>query len=201
MILRRAFLAGAAALAALPRFARADATRVTFSGSLEQGSLVVGKAPGASARRRRWNEGAGFAGRRVRFRLRLRPDEARRRSHFYFADGTRETRDVAPVVRQYEIQRINGLPQKFVTPPPEALARIKREDAMIVRGAHARHAARHSSTAVRLAGCPASSPASIGSQRILNGMPKAPHLGVDIAAPEGTPIHAPADAHRLARRA
>jgi murein DD-endopeptidase MepM/ murein hydrolase activator NlpD len=32
-----------------------------------------------------------------------------------------------------------------------------------------------------------------GSQRILNGQPKRPHFGVDIAAPAGTPVYAPAD--------
>jgi murein DD-endopeptidase MepM/ murein hydrolase activator NlpD len=42
---------------------------------------------------------------------------------------------------------------------------------------------------------PANGPISgvFGSQRILNGEPKAPHYGVDIAAGEGAPVRAPAD--------
>ena len=32
-----------------------------------------------------------------------------------------------------------------------------------------------------------------GSQRVLNGTPARPHYGIDLAAPQGTPIRAPAD--------
>lgn len=97
--------------------------------------------------------------------------------------------DIQP--RKWDIQRIDGLPPDKVTPPPEALEQIKREAAQ-------KRAARKPDTEGawfaekfiwpaegRISGV-------FGSQRILNGEPRAPHYGLDIAAPEGTPIKAPA---------
>jgi murein DD-endopeptidase MepM/ murein hydrolase activator NlpD len=93
--------------------------------------------------------------------------------------------------RDYDIQRINGLPPKMVTPPPETLARIRRENAEIAR--------------VRALDTPAVWFADrwiwpvqgvvtgvFGSQRVLNGEPRRPHYGIDIAAAAGTPVAAPA---------
>ncbi len=101
--------------------------------------------------------------------------------------------DVLPIVRQYEIQRVNGLPQKFVTPSPEDLERMKRENAQIFE------ARKRDTDGIGFAEpfdwpFPGILSGVYGSQRIDNGTPMAPHLGVDIAAPAGTPIHAPADA-------
>ncbi|HEY9079225.1 M23 family metallopeptidase [Magnetovibrio sp.] len=96
------------------------------------------------------------------------------------------------VKQDYKIQRIDGLPARKVTPKPEDVARIKADNAKIwgVRGAI-------SPESRFLSGFrwPVTGPISgvFGSQRILNGQPKNPHNGVDVAAPEGTPIVAPAD--------
>ncbi len=110
-----------------------------------------------------------------------------------FADGTSETRNATPIARHYEVQTVNGLPQKFVTPSPEDLARSKAEHARLAM-------ARRVDTPQIWFAEPFDWPfpgilsGVYGSQRIDNGTPMAPHLGVDIAAPGGTPIHAPAGA-------
>jgi murein DD-endopeptidase MepM/ murein hydrolase activator NlpD len=192
MIHRRAFVLSAAATTLLPAWARGDTSRLTVSGAREQGGLVVVRA-GQGARATIDGEKVlvspdgiftfGFAYNRTSDAM----------VHVDFADGTSETRAISPVVRQYEVQKINGLPQKFVTPAPEELQRIKDE--------HARLAvARKADTPETWFAEPLDWPIPgilsgiYGSQRILNGTPMAPHLGVDIAAPEGTPIHAPAGA-------
>lgn len=107
-------------------------------------------------------------------------------------DGRREERVLAIAQRIYEIQRIEGLPPALVAPPPETVQRIRAEQAL-VDGARVRdiHEPLFESGFI----WPAMGPISgvYGSQRILNGEPHAPHFGVDIAAPVGAPVVAPAD--------
>ena len=93
--------------------------------------------------------------------------------------------------RAWEIQRIEGLPPKLVNPPPETEQRIAAE-AKIISAAHQRDSAIDDFTEPFM--WPASGRVSgvFGSQRILNGTPKQPHYGVDMAVPTGTPVHAPA---------
>lgn len=91
--------------------------------------------------------------------------------------------------RDFKIERIDGLPKRKVTPDPKAIARISKEKKAI-------NAARQTSAPkpYYLGGFqwPATGRISgvYGSQRILNGKPRRPHYGTDIAAPTGTPIKA-----------
>ncbi len=97
--------------------------------------------------------------------------------------------------REYNIQRVEGVPQATVTPPPEQLERIRRE-AALVADARAPSIERPELIEKVLAGFvwPAQGPISgvYGSQRFYNGEPRNPHYGVDVAVPKGTPVHAPA---------
>ncbi len=107
-------------------------------------------------------------------------------------DGSVDRRSLTIAARAYDIQRIDGLPSRMVTPPPEVTERIRRENARI---AALREVDRPESQFRSGFVWPAIGRISgvYGSQRILNGEPRQPHYGVDVAAPVGTPIKAPAD--------
>ena len=188
---RRSVLAAAAGLIAVPGLAFGAASRISLTGALKQGGLVLGKCePGASVT---------FEGKPIRvsadgsFGFGF-PYNQKTASNLVarFSDGSEERRAITPQRRDYEIQRLNGLPEESVSPPPDILERILRESARF-RQARARDT--DASWFAEGFDWPAMGIISslYGSQRILNGEPRAPHLAVDIAAPTGTPIHAPAD--------
>ena len=95
--------------------------------------------------------------------------------------------------REYKIQRIDGLPEKKVTPPKEFYDRIKRENKIISDA----RSIDSNLTFFKNKFIPPLDKAIItgvyGSQRILNGKPKWPHYGIDFAAKEGTKIKAMLD--------
>jgi len=163
----------------------------TLSGELVQGGLVYGKAPPGSqvsqdGQALRVSDQGDFL---LGF---TRDAPATSQLRIERPDGKVEERSLQVAAREYRVQRIDGLPKSKVTPrSPEDLARIRR-DAVAVGKARKRDDDRQDF----LGGFvwPVTGPISgvYGSQRILNGEPRRPHFGVDVAAPVGTPVRAPA---------
>lgn len=111
---------------------------------------------------------------------------------FARVEGHRVNFDITP--REYDTSRIDGLPSNMVSSyTEEELVRIRAATArkkvgfasqveeIGFRDGFIYPVAEHIKTT------------NFGAQRILNGEPKRPHFGVDLAAPKGTPIVAPAD--------
>ncbi len=104
-----------------------------------------------------------------------------------------ETIEKKVIKREYKIQRIDGLPSKQVTPPPEVFEQIKEDNRKIGK-------ARSIESNLEFFAKSFIFPINkyiitgvYGSQRILNGKPRRPHYGIDFHAPEGTPVKAMMD--------
>lgn len=104
---------------------------------------------------------------------------------------TRRVLDIAPHV--FPSTRVDGLPPATVEPSdPALLARIQQEVAVKTEAFASRADAADFRDgfiwpleAFRIS-------SQWGAQRVLNGTPARPHYGIDLAAPAGTPIRAPA---------
>jgi murein DD-endopeptidase MepM/ murein hydrolase activator NlpD len=169
----------------------AQAEMLELRGELTQGSLLRGSAPSGSEI---WLDGKpilisddghfafGFS----------RDAELEHQLTWVDPEGNRHEKSIKLASREYDIQRIEGLPSKMVSPPQEVLDKI-RQDNVQVASARARRDERADFSQDFI--WPAQGPISgvYGSQRVLNGQPKRPHYGVDVAAPTGTPVYAPAD--------
>lgn len=110
---------------------------------------------------------------------------------FSMSGGSQMERVVDVVQREYETQAIDGVEQKYVSPPAEVLARIRDDSARVKAARTAFDAHRYDYLDSFIA--PADGPITgvYGSQRIFNGVPKRPHFGLDIAGPTGTAVVAP----------
>lgn len=166
------------------------AAAVELTGHLTQGGFVMGRTvPGAKVL---LGDRAIMVGADGLFVFGLGRDQApNAQLTIVKPDGATEQQTLGVEQRAFDIQRIDNLEPNKVTPDPAELARIKADQDKInaVRG-HPTPAEDFLAPFI----WPAHGPISgvYGSQRILNGEPRAPHYGLDIAAPEGSPVVAPA---------
>ena len=159
---------------------------VEFIGDFKQGSFILGKTDPNSKvyidnRKVRVSSDGYFA-----FGL----DRDRKNNVLIKVKNSMETKLIEKKVfkRKYKIQRIDGLPPKQVTPPPEVYERIKKDNILIGK-------ARAIDSKLVFFKDKFTYPIDkyiitgvYGSQRILNGKPRRPHYGIDFHAPEGTPV-------------
>lgn len=179
---RRALLAAPALLLARP------AAAVEWRGVPAQGGMLVGRAaPGTrlalDGRALRVSAAGDFV---FGFGRDHGPQALLAITH---PGGRQESRPLAVLKREWSVQHITGLPPAQVTPDEAALRRINAERERLA-------AARAIDSALTHFAAPPVWPARgrisgvFGSQRVLNGQPRQPHYGLDVAGPVGTPVAA-----------
>ena len=105
-------------------------------------------------------------------------------------DGIKEKITKRVQKRIYDIQRIDGLEEKKVTPPEEVYERIKKENKLIAKARAIETDLDFFKDKFIIPVDDAIITGVYGSQRILNGKPKWPHYGLDFAQEEGAPVKA-----------
>lgn len=105
--------------------------------------------------------------------------------------GTEETKPVRVAAKHYPLQRFSVPDHRKVEPPPEDLRRIEREQKRIdeikalFRDEPDIDLAFRPPAQGKLSG-------NFGLRRIINGLERSPHAGIDFAVPVGTPVLAAA---------
>lgn len=163
---------------------------IVFPAAASQGALVFGKVPAGSIVR--------YGGRVLRptpygtvvFGI-GRDESGPVRVDVQGPDGRSESASIAVTPRDWPIERIDGVPPATVNPPPAIAERIEREQALVVA---ARERDDDRADFAQRFVWPVQGRVSgrFGNQRVYNGSPKSPHSGMDVAAPQGTPVLAPA---------
>jgi len=108
-------------------------------------------------------------------------------------DGAKKNITKKVQKRKYNVQRIDDLDEKQVTPPEEVYERIKLENILIAEARAIETDLDFFKDKFIIPVDDAIITGVYGSQRILNGKPKWPHYGLDFAQKEGTPVKAMLD--------
>jgi murein DD-endopeptidase MepM/ murein hydrolase activator NlpD len=162
---------------------------IDIDGQTLQGSLLRGKAaPGAQVL---LNDEPLAVSADGDFVLGFSRDEETPQTLVVEFEGERSQLTLNPTKREYRIQRIDGLDQNKVTPPASVLDRI-RSDAALVRKARGGVSTLEGFKQDFIWPSEGVITGVYGSQRVLNGKPSRPHYGIDLAAPTGTLVVAPA---------
>lgn len=165
---------------------------IVLQGQFAQGGLVTGLAP-ATIKSVRFQQRDLQRSATGTFVLGLgRDDDAQQQLVIKMVDGGQHSLPFSIRQREYNVQSVKGVPARTVNPDPKDMARIQQEAAAVAQaraGSSPRDLFRNGFI------WPVQGPVTgvYGSQRIFNGEPRSPHFGVDVAAPAGTPILAPAD--------
>ncbi len=167
----------------------ADA-RTVFPASVPQGSMVIGKVPPGSVVR--------YGGRTLRVTpygsvvFGVGRDASGTLSVEVQPPGGAPQRAALTVTpRDFPTEYIQGVPPKTVNPPPDIAARIEREQAQVT-AARARDDERPDFAQPFQWPAQGRISGRFGNQRVYNGQKGSGHSGMDIAAPTGTPVKAPA---------
>lgn len=166
------------------------ATAVVLPATVTQGALLFGNAPAGS--RVVYDDKAVRVAANGRFVVGVSREQTGVIKLAVTIPGGKTQQLAVPIVdRAFPLERINGVPEATVNPPPEIAARIEREQAE-VSAARVRDDDRSDFDATFIWPVTGRISGRFGSQRIYNGTPKSPHSGLDVAATKGTAIQAPA---------
>ncbi|MBU1309888.1 MAG: M23 family metallopeptidase [Gammaproteobacteria bacterium] len=166
----------------------AAAIEVELTGDFTQGAIIFGKAPAGS--QVLFNDTVLPLSDEGRFVFGVGRDAALEHSLTVSFQDKTLVKPLTFKARQYDVQHVNGVAQKYVTPPAEVSARIQRDNQRV-------KAARQHVSDLEAIFQPPIMPAQgrisgvYGSQRVFNGEPRNPHYGLDVAAPVGAPVLAP----------
>jgi murein DD-endopeptidase MepM/ murein hydrolase activator NlpD len=113
---------------------------------------------------------------------------AKLRVEVIYGSGKREVRPVAVLAKKYPTQRLS-VPAEQADLPPELLSRYEQEREHLAR-VLGNFTERGPDSLVMLQPAAGRRSGTFGLRRVINGVERSPHGGMDIAAPTGTPVAA-----------